>query len=36
MTPVEIRAAHRMQAALLRQKREQHRDQIQNLYKAEA
>ncbi len=36
MTPVEIRAAHRMNAALLRQTREKMRDQQQNLFKAEA
>ncbi len=36
MTLVEIRAAHRIQAALLRQTREKMRDQTQNLSKAEA
>ena len=36
MTEVEIRAAHRMNAALLKQTREKMRDQQQNLAKAEA
>jgi len=36
MTPVEIRAAHRINAALLKQTREKMRDQKQNLAKAEA
>ena len=36
MTPVEIRAAHRINAALLKQTREKMRDQQQNLAKAEA
>ena len=36
LTEVEIRAAHRMNAALLKQTREKMRDQKQNLAKAEA
>ena len=36
MTTVEIRAAHRMNAALLRQSREKMRDQNRILAKAEA
>jgi len=36
MTIVEIRAAHRIGAALLKQSREKMRDQKQNLPKAEA
>lgn len=36
MTPIEIRAAHRLQAALLKQSREKMRDQKQNLPSAEA
>ena len=36
MTPVEIRAAHRIGAALLRQSKEKMRDQQQNLATAEA
>ena len=36
MTPVEIRAAHRIGAALLRQSKEKMRDQKQNLATAEA
>ncbi len=36
MTPVEIRAAHRIGAALLRQSKEKMRDQKQNLSTAEA
>ena len=36
MTPVEIRAAHRISAALLKQSKEKMRDQQQNLAKAEA
>ena len=36
MTPVEIRAAHRINAALLKQSKEKMRDQKQNLAKAEA
>ena len=35
MTPIEIRAAHRIGAALLKQLREKARDQKQNLAKAE-
>jgi hypothetical protein len=36
MTPNEIRAAHRIGAALLKQSKEKMRDQKQNLPKAEA
>ena len=36
LTEIEIRAAHRMNAALLKQTREKMRDQKQNLAKAEA
>ena len=36
LTTIEIRAAHRMNAALLKQTREKMRDQQQNLAKAEA
>ena len=36
MTPVQIRAAHRIGAALLKQSKEKMRDQQQNLAKAEA
>ena len=36
MTPVEIRAAHRMNAAFTRQSKEWLRDKAQNLAKAEA
>ena len=36
MTPVQIRAAHRAQLALLKQCREKARDQQQNLASAEA
>jgi hypothetical protein len=36
MTPIEIRAAHRIGAALLKQSKEKMRDQKQHLGKAEA
>jgi len=36
MTPNEIRAAHRINAALLKQSKEKMRDQKQNLSKGEA
>jgi len=36
MSDIEIRAAHRINAALLKQSREKMRDQRQNLAKAEA
>ncbi len=36
MTPIEVRAAHRIGAALLRQSKEKMRDQKQNLATAEA
>ena len=36
MTPIEIRAAHRIGIKLLRQSKEKMRDQLQNLAQAEA